>query len=94
MDFFGPSCPLTGQGPYVYGGGGSVGPIHAANRLLTRTAFGKRLAGQSVWEERITRARIDIEMSRLLCLEAADMMDRAAVFAAPEYMSKKQGEMP
>ncbi len=48
-----------------------------AKRLLVRVAFGKRLAEQSVWEERLARARIDIEMSRLLCLKAADMMDRA-----------------
>ncbi|WP_174278283.1 acyl-CoA dehydrogenase family protein [Sphingomonas bacterium] len=48
-----------------------------ARRLLGRTAFGKRIADQSVWEERVARARIDIEMSRLLCLKAADMMDRA-----------------
>jgi len=48
-----------------------------AKRLLSRTAFGKRIAEQSVWEERLARARIDIEMSRLLCLKAADMMDRA-----------------
>jgi acyl-CoA dehydrogenase len=46
-------------------------------RLLSRTAFGKRIADHSVWEERIARARIDIEMTRLLCLKAADMMDRA-----------------
>ena len=46
-------------------------------RLQSRTAFGKRLADHSVWEERVARARIDIEMSRLLCLKAADMMDRA-----------------
>ncbi|MFC3067843.1 acyl-CoA dehydrogenase family protein [Phenylobacterium soli] len=46
-------------------------------RLLTRKAFGKALAEQSVWEERIARARIDIEMTRLLCLKAADMMDKA-----------------
>src|ERR1700738_1241669 len=37
-------------------------------RLLSRTAFGKRIADHSVWEERIARARIDIEMTRLLCL--------------------------
>lgn len=45
-------------------------------RLLSRVAFGKRLADQSVWEQRIGEARIDIEMARLLCLKAADMMDR------------------
>jgi len=48
-----------------------------AKRLLSRVAFGKRISDQSVWEERIARARIDIEMTRLLCLKAADMMDRA-----------------
>jgi alkylation response protein AidB-like acyl-CoA dehydrogenase len=51
-------------------------------RLLSRTAFGKTLAEQSVWEERIADARIDIEMTRLLCLKAADMMDRAGNKAA------------
>jgi alkylation response protein AidB-like acyl-CoA dehydrogenase len=45
-------------------------------RLLTRTAFGKTIAEQSVWEERIAAARIDIEMTRLLCLKAADAMDK------------------
>ncbi len=44
-------------------------------RLLTREAFGKKIAEHSVWEERIARARIDIESSRLLCLKAAYMMD-------------------
>ena len=47
-----------------------------AKRLLSRTAFGKRLADHSVWEERIARGRIDIEMTRLLCLKAADVMDK------------------
>ena len=45
-------------------------------RLLSRVAFGKRLADQSVWEQRVAEARIDIEMTRLLCLKAADMMDK------------------
>jgi acyl-CoA dehydrogenase len=47
-----------------------------AVRLLNRVAFGKALAEHSVWEERIADARIDIEMTRLLCLKAADMMDK------------------
>jgi len=41
-------------------------------RLMSRTAFGRLLAEQGVWEERIANARIDIEMTRLLCLKAAD----------------------
>ncbi|HEX6858653.1 MAG TPA: acyl-CoA dehydrogenase family protein [Caulobacteraceae bacterium] len=48
---------------------------HMVDRLFSRVAFGKRLADQSVWEQRIGEARIDIEMARLLCLRAADMMD-------------------
>jgi alkylation response protein AidB-like acyl-CoA dehydrogenase len=44
-------------------------------RLTTRVAFGKTIAQQTVWHERIARARIDIEMTRLLCLKAAHMMD-------------------
>lgn len=53
-----------------------------ARRLLGRVAFGKRIADHSVWEQRIARARIDIEMTRLLCLKAADMMDKAGNKAA------------
>jgi alkylation response protein AidB-like acyl-CoA dehydrogenase len=45
-------------------------------RLQSRVAFGKTIAEHNVWEERIARARIDIEMTRLLCLKAADMMDK------------------
>jgi acyl-CoA dehydrogenase len=44
-------------------------------RLQSRRAFGKLVSEHSVWEERIARARIDIEMTRLLCLKAAYMMD-------------------
>jgi len=46
-------------------------------RLMTRKAFGKYISDHSVWEQRIAEARIDIEMCRLLCLKAADMMDKA-----------------
>ncbi len=48
-----------------------------AKRLLSRVAFGKRLADHSIWEQRLAHARINIEMARLLCLKAADMMDKA-----------------
>ncbi len=51
-------------------------------RLMSRTAFGKTIAEQGVWEERIADARINIEMTRLLCLKAADMMDRSGNKAA------------
>jgi len=44
-------------------------------RLMTRTAFGKKVHEHSVWEERIADARIEIECSRLLTLKAAYMMD-------------------
>jgi acyl-CoA dehydrogenase len=45
-------------------------------RLQSRVAFGKRISEQSVWEQRIGEARTNIEMTRLLCLKAADMMDK------------------
>ena len=51
-------------------------------RLQSRVAFGKRVSEQSVWEQRVGEARTDIEMTRLLCLKAADMMDKAGNKAA------------
>jgi acyl-CoA dehydrogenase len=51
-------------------------------RLQSRVAFGKRISEHSVWEQRVAEARIDIEMTRLLCLKAADMMDKAGNKAA------------
>lgn len=44
-------------------------------RLNTRVAFGKRVADQSVWHERIAEARIMIDSARLLTLRTAYMMD-------------------
>ncbi len=35
-----------------------------------------KIVEYSVWEQRIAEARTDIEMNRLLCLKAADMMDK------------------
>ena len=46
-------------------------------RLLSRTAFRKKLAEHSVWEQRVGEARTNIEMCRLLVLKAAWMMDEA-----------------
>jgi len=44
-------------------------------RLMARTAFGKRIADQSVWHERIAESRCLIDQARLMTLQAADMMD-------------------
>ena len=44
-------------------------------RLKARVAFGKALAEQGVWHERIAEARCQIDMARLLTLKAAYMMD-------------------
>jgi acyl-CoA dehydrogenase len=45
------------------------------HRLNSRVAFGKPIAAQGVWHERIADARIMIEQARLLTLKAAYMMD-------------------
>jgi len=44
-------------------------------RLMSRVAFGKPIAQQSVWHERIAESRIMIDQARLLTLKAAYMMD-------------------
>jgi acyl-CoA dehydrogenase len=44
-------------------------------RALSRVAFGKPVAAQTVTLERIAEARILIDQARLLTLKAADMMD-------------------
>jgi acyl-CoA dehydrogenase len=44
-------------------------------RLSSRVAFGKPIAAQSVWHERIADARCLIDQARLLVLRAAYMMD-------------------
>jgi len=51
-------------------------------RLQSRSAFGKRLSEHSIWEQRVAEARIEIDCSRLLCLKAADLMDKAGNKAA------------
>jgi acyl-CoA dehydrogenase len=44
-------------------------------RLTKRVAFGKPIASQSVWHERIAESRCLIDQARLLTLKAAHMMD-------------------
>ena len=61
---------------------------------MSRRAFGKTIAEQGVWEERIANARIDIEMTRLLCLKAADMMDKAGNKAAQQEIAMIKVQAP
>src|SRR5699024_3448972 len=51
-------------------------------RLQSRVAFGKRISDHSIWEQRVAEARIEIDCARLLCLKAADVMDREGNKAA------------
>lgn len=57
-------------------------------RLTSRVAFGKRLSDESVWKERIARARINIEMSRLLVYKTAWLMDTVGVQQARNEISQ------
>jgi acyl-CoA dehydrogenase len=51
-------------------------------RLQSRVAFGKPVAEQSVWLERIAESRMMIDQARLLTLKAAHMMDTVGNKAA------------
>lgn len=51
-------------------------------RLQSRVAFGRAIADQGVWLERIANCRIMIDSARLLVLNAADKMDRLGNKAA------------
>ena len=63
-------------------------------RLQEREAFGKPIYKHSVWEERVARARIDIDMTRLLCLKAADMMDKVGNKAAKQEIAMIKVQAP
>ncbi|WP_338447423.1 acyl-CoA dehydrogenase family protein [Pelagerythrobacter marensis] len=63
-------------------------------RLQAREAFGKPIYKHSVWEERVARARIDIEMTRLLCLKAADMMDKVGNKTAKQEIAMIKVQAP
>ena len=56
-------------------------------RSLTRVAFGRRLAEQGVWRERIADARMKIDQARFLVLHAAWKMDVAGNKAAQKEIA-------
>ncbi len=56
-------------------------------RLLERSAFGRALAEQGVWRERIAESRCRIDMARLLTLEAARAMDAEGNRAAAKQIA-------
>ncbi len=56
-------------------------------RLASRTAFGKPVARQGVWAERVAESRIMIDQARLLTLKAADMMDKVGNKAAAQEIA-------
>ena len=51
-------------------------------RTLDRVAFGRKVADQGVWRERIAESRILIDQARLMVLNAAEMMDKVGNKAA------------
>ncbi|MDG4647732.1 acyl-CoA dehydrogenase family protein [Roseibacterium sp. SDUM158017] len=63
-------------------------------RALSRSAFGRPLAELGANHDIVANARIDIEMTRLLCLKAAWMMDTAGVRAAQPWISKIKVQAP
>lgn len=56
-------------------------------RALSRSTFGRPLADRDNIRDRIARARIDIEMARLLTLKAAWLMDDAGNKAARQEIA-------
>jgi len=77
----------------------TIGATEAAlekmiRRLSSRTAFGKKVIEQSIWEQRVAEARIDIEMTRLLCLKAADMMDKVGNKVARQEIAMIKVQAP
>ena len=70
----------------------SIGMAEAALKLmiersLEREAFGRPLAKLGGNVDIIAQARIDIEMTRLLCLKAAWLMDNVGTDAAQPFIS-------
>jgi acyl-CoA dehydrogenase len=77
----------------------SIGSAERALELLckratTREAFGRPLAKLGANYDIIAEARISIEMTRLLCLKAAYMMDTIGTQAAQPYISQIKVQAP
>lgn len=77
----------------------SIGAAERALELLctratTREAFGRPLAKLGANYDIIAEARISIEMTRLLCLKAAYMMDTIGTQAAQPYISQIKVQAP
>lgn len=49
------------------------------DRLQSRTAFGRTLADNEHWQQKVAEARIDIDMARLLTLDAAEAIDNHGI---------------
>jgi acyl-CoA dehydrogenase len=63
-------------------------------RATTREAFGRPLAKLGANYDIIAECRINIEMTRLLCLKAAYMMDTIGTQAAGPYISQIKVQAP
>ena len=63
-------------------------------RLTTRVAFGSPLASQSLWQERIAHARLEIDKVRLLTLHAAAAMDRHGSKTARKHIAMVKAAAP
>ena len=63
-------------------------------RLQSRNAFGKAISEHSIWEQRVAEARIEIDCTRLLCLKAADLMDKAGNKAAKAEIAMVKVKAP
>jgi len=64
------------------------------DRLVSRVAFGRPLAEQSVWQQRIAEARIDIDQARLLVYQAAALMDTVGNRAARKEIAAIKVAVP
>lgn len=63
-------------------------------RVLSREAFGKRLAEQSLIQADIARSRCEIDQARLLVLQAAHRMDRDGNKAARKQIAMVKAVVP